>query len=39
LTPAEGCNCYYRKYCEEEISCMEKITSEMVIEAVNFLLK
>lgn len=39
LTPAEGCNCYYRKYCKEEISCMEKITSEMVIEAVNFLLK
>ena len=30
-----GCKCYYRKYCSEDVSCMEKITSEMVIEAID----
>lgn len=39
LSSPDGCNCYYRKYCSEEISCMEKITSEMVLRAINSLLK
>jgi len=39
LSSPAGCKCFYRKYCSEEISCMEKITSEMVIEAINLLLK
>jgi heptosyltransferase-2 len=39
LSSPGGCNCYYRKYCAEEVSCMEKITSEMVIEAINSLMK
>jgi heptosyltransferase-2 len=34
-----GCKCYYRKYCSEEVSCMEKISSDMVINAVNSLIK
>ncbi len=38
LSSKEGCNCYYRKYCSQEISCMEKITSEMVFEAINSIL-
>ncbi len=39
LSSQDGCNCYYRKYCSEDVSCMEKITSEMVIKAVNSFLK
>jgi len=39
LSSADGCKCYYKKYCSEEMSCMEKITSEMVIEAIDALLK
>jgi ADP-heptose:LPS heptosyltransferase len=39
LSSPDGCKCYYRKYCTEEISCMEKISSEMVIEAINLLIK
>jgi len=35
LSSKEGCKCYYRKNCSEEVSCMEKITSEMVIEVIN----
>lgn len=35
LIAPEGCKCYYKKYCSEEISCMEKITSEMVVEAID----
>jgi len=31
----EGCKCYYKKYCKENISCLEKITPEMVLGAVN----
>jgi ADP-heptose:LPS heptosyltransferase len=29
-----GCNCYYKKYCSEDVSCMEKITPDMVIKAI-----
>ena len=39
LSSPEGCKCFYRKYCSEEISCMEKITSDMVIESINTLIK
>jgi ADP-heptose:LPS heptosyltransferase len=39
LSSPEGCSCYYRKFCSEDISCMERIKAEMVIEAVNNLLK
>jgi ADP-heptose:LPS heptosyltransferase len=38
LSSPDGCKCYYKKYCSEEISCMEKITSEMVVEAIESLL-
>jgi heptosyltransferase-2 len=38
LSSPEGCNCYYKKYCSEEISCMEKITPKMVLEAIDSLL-
>ena len=34
LLALEGCKCYYKKYCSEEISCMEKITPDMVIKAI-----
>ena len=39
LSSPEGCTCYYKKYCSQEVSCMEKINPEMVLEAVNSLLK
>lgn len=39
LSAPDECKCYYRKYCSEEVSCMEKITSEMVLEAIDTLLK
>ena len=39
LSSPDGCKCYYKKYCSEEISCMEKISPEMVIEAITHLLK
>jgi len=38
LSSADGCKCYYKKYCSQEMSCMEKIKSEMVIEAISTLL-
>ena len=38
LSSPDGCKCYYRKYCSEEISCMEKISADMVINAINTLL-
>jgi ADP-heptose:LPS heptosyltransferase len=38
LSFPKGCKCYYRKYCSEEVSCMEKITCEMVIEAIDSIL-
>ena len=39
LSSSDGCNCYYRKNCSENVSCMEKITSEMVLKAIDLLLK
>jgi heptosyltransferase-2 len=38
LIAQDGCKCYYKKYCSEKVSCMEKITSEMVLEAIDSLL-
>jgi len=38
LSSLEDCKCYYRKYCSEEVSCMEKITCEMVIETMDTIL-
>lgn len=38
LISEDGCKCYYRKYCSEKISCMEKITPDMVFKAINDLL-
>lgn len=38
LKATEDCKCYYRKYCSEKISCMEKITSDMVIKAMTELI-
>ncbi|MDH3268558.1 MAG: glycosyltransferase family 9 protein, partial [Ignavibacteria bacterium] len=37
LSSQDGCNCYYRKYCTEDVSCMEKISHEMVLEAIDSL--
>ena len=34
----DNCNCYYRKYCTESVSCMEKISTEMVNDAIKKLL-
>jgi len=39
LSSSDGCKCYYRKNCSEDVSCMEKITFEMVLEAIDLLLK
>ena len=39
LSSSDGCNCYYRKNCSENVSCMEKITSEMVLKPIDLLLK
>lgn len=38
LISPDGCKCYYRKYCSEKISCMEKISPDMVIESIDLLL-
>jgi len=39
LFSTEDCKCFYRKYCRENVSCMEKISSSMVIDAVTSLLR
>jgi len=39
LSSKDGCKCFYMKHCKEEISCMEMISPEMVIEAINSLLE
>ena len=39
LSSPDGCKCFYRKYCSEKESCMERITSDMIMEAINTLLK
>jgi ADP-heptose:LPS heptosyltransferase len=38
LSSTEDCKCFYRKYCSENVSCMEKISTHKVIGAVNSLL-
>ena len=38
LSSPDGCKCYYRKYCSEETSCMEKITSDEVLKAISLLI-
>jgi ADP-heptose:LPS heptosyltransferase len=35
VSAPEDCKCYYNRYCTEEVSCMEKITSEMVVNAIS----
>lgn len=35
LISPDGCNCYYKKFCSEAVSCVERITPEMVIEAID----
>lgn len=39
LSSPDSCKCYYRKNCSESVSCMEKITSDMVFNAISQLLK
>jgi heptosyltransferase-2 len=39
LSSPDECKCFYRKYCSEKKSCMENITSHMVVEAANSLTK
>lgn len=39
LRATSECKCFYRKYCMEEVSCMEKIHVTKVMEAINTLLK
>ncbi|MBT8392594.1 MAG: glycosyltransferase family 9 protein, partial [Ignavibacteria bacterium] len=34
ITAPDDCKCYYNKSCSEEVSCMEKITSGMIMNAV-----
>jgi len=31
----DDCKCYYNRYCTEEVSCMEKITTRMVMKAIS----
>jgi len=35
ITAPDDCKCYYNRFCSEEVSCMEKITSGMVMKAVS----
>jgi heptosyltransferase-2 len=39
LSALEQCSCYYRKFCSESVSCMGKIKIDMVINAIDLLLK
>jgi len=39
LISPEGCKCFYRKYCSEEVSCMERIDPARVIEGLTSLLE
>lgn len=38
LKASEDCRCYYKKYCTQEVSCMEKISAEEVYNAIEELL-
>jgi len=35
VTAPEECKCYYNRYCTEKVSCMEKITADMVMKAIS----
>jgi ADP-heptose:LPS heptosyltransferase len=35
ITSPDDCKCYYNRYCTEKVSCMEKITSGMVMKAIS----
>jgi len=35
VTAPDDCKCYYNRYCTEEVSCMEKITTGMVMKAIS----
>jgi len=35
VTAPDNCKCYYNRHCSEKVSCMEKITSGMVMNAVS----
>ena len=39
LISPKDCKCYYRKHCSENISCMEKITSDMVVNAIGSIIR
>ena len=39
LCSSEECKCYYRKYCTEDVSCMEKISVDTVIDAIESMFK
>lgn len=38
LSSTDECKCYYKKYCSEVVSCMEKITPQMVVNVISHLL-
>ena len=38
LIPSFECKCYYKKYCSEEISCMESISSDSVLQEIEKIL-
>ena len=35
VTSPDDCKCYYNRNCSEEVSCMENITSGMVMKAIS----
>ena len=35
VTAPDDCKCYYNRICSENVSCMEKITSAMVMKAIS----
>ena len=35
VTATEECKCYYNRYCTEKVSCMEKISTDMVMKAIS----
>ena len=35
VSAPDDCKCYYNRYCSEEVSCMEKITTGIVMKAIS----
>jgi heptosyltransferase-2 len=35
VTAPDDCRCYYNRHCSEKVSCMEKITSGIVMKAIS----